>query len=35
METDEPDGNLNLVAGVECVVQQPMETNTGTSNPDP
>ena len=25
---------MSLVAGVECLVQQPMETNTMTSNPD-
>ena len=25
---------MSLVAGVECLVQQPMETNTWTSNPD-
>ena len=25
---------MSWVAGVECLVQQPMETNTGTSNPD-
>ena len=25
---------MSLVAGVECLVQQPMETNTVTSNPD-
>ena len=33
MEIDELDG-MSLVAGVKCLVQQPMETNTGTSNPD-
>ena len=25
---------MSLVAGVECLVQQPMEINTGTSSPD-
>ena len=25
---------MSLVAGVECFVQQPMETNTRTPNPD-